>query len=111
MVVVLVLAEMPRQILDAARQQGDLHFRRACVALVDLILFDDLRFVLSLQWHAFRLRAPSNFSRVGWAPAPSFWCAMRAHRDLRGTALTVSPASRRHTRRACPVPRAGVGMR
>src|SRR5579872_1190821 len=48
MMVVLVLHQMARQVLNAARQNGNLHLWRAGVALVNLILLDNLRFLLGL---------------------------------------------------------------
>ena len=46
--VVLVLDQMPREVLDAPREHGDLDLRRAGVALVGLVLLDDLCLVLGL---------------------------------------------------------------
>src|SRR5258706_6501193 len=79
-VVVLVGGQVLSEILDAARQDGDLHLRRAGIPFVGLILRDDLRLVFRLQRHAFRLPAHSS-TRVGGRQPPPSRCAtdVRAH--------------------------------
>ncbi len=52
-VVMLVLQQMPGQVLYALGEQGDLHLRRTGVSLVSLVLFDNYRFFLSLHNGAF----------------------------------------------------------
>ncbi len=47
--VVLVRLQVGRQILDALRQDRDLHFRRACVRRVDRVVLDELFFALLSQ--------------------------------------------------------------
>lgn len=45
--IVLVLVQVAGQVLDAARQQGYLHLRRTRIALVDVVVRDNLRLYLS----------------------------------------------------------------
>src|SRR5450830_71424 len=52
MMILDVGLEMAGQLVDARRQQGDLHFRGTGVALGALVIVHDLRFVRSGEWHA-----------------------------------------------------------
>src|SRR5258706_1553506 len=92
-VVMLVGGEVLSKILDAARQNGDLHLRRAGIPFVGLILGDDLRFVFRLERHGFRLRPLLNTRRR--AVASSF--SVRYRRARTRTSLVS-----RYTRCACP---------
>ena len=49
MVVLAVLTQMVSDVIDPVRQKRNLHFRRARVAIMTLVLFQDFFFIAFVQ--------------------------------------------------------------
>src|SRR3954471_8997267 len=75
MVVVLVGPQMLREVIDAARQQRDLHLGGARVVRVLAETLDDLALVLLGQRHVRRGRLAERFSAPRTALRPAFLAA------------------------------------
>jgi hypothetical protein len=63
MVVLLVAVEVGPQIVDAARQEGDLYWGAATILVVKLVLFD---YFFAVKWHS--VRASAGVYAAGEAP-------------------------------------------